>query len=72
MLWFLHKAKAFLLFLTHFYRFICKVIKENILFLFSVVSLMIDRLHPELCAVLISTGQLNVIHLVSGDTVFHR
>ena len=39
---------------------------------YSVVSLMIDRRQPELCAVLLSTGQLNVIHLVSGDTVFHR
>ncbi len=48
----------------------CKI--KCCLFWFSVVSLMIDRLRPELCAVLISTGQLNVIHLVSGDTVFHR
>jgi hypothetical protein len=39
---------------------------------YSVVSLMIDRRQPDLCAVLLSTGQLNVIHLVSGDTVFHR
>lgn len=39
---------------------------------YSVVSLMIDRVHPEMCAVLLSTGQLNVIHLASGDTVFHR
>jgi hypothetical protein len=39
---------------------------------YSVVSLMIDRRQPDLCAVLLSTGQLNVIHLVSGDTLFHR
>jgi len=39
---------------------------------YSVVSLMIDRVHPEMCAVLLSTGQLNVIHLASGNTVFHR
>merc|ERR1719369_902496 len=39
---------------------------------YSVVSLMIDRVHPGLCAVLLSTGQLNVIHLMSGTTVFHR
>jgi hypothetical protein len=39
---------------------------------YSVVSLMIDKLQSQLCAVLLSTGQLNVIHLVSGDTVFHR
>jgi len=39
---------------------------------YSVVSLMIDKLHPELCAVLLSTGQLNVIHLQSGVTMFHR
>jgi len=39
---------------------------------YSVVSLMIDKLHTELCAVLLSTGQLNVIHLPSGNTLFHR
>ena len=39
---------------------------------YSVVSLMIDKLHTELCAVLLSTGQLNVIHLPSGNTFFHR
>lgn len=39
---------------------------------YSVISLMIDRKQSDLCAVLLSTGQLNVIHLVTGDTVFHR
>ena len=38
----------------------------------SVVSLMIDKRHTELCAVLLSTGQLNVIHLPSGATLFHK
>jgi hypothetical protein len=39
---------------------------------YSVVSLMIDKRHSDLCAVLLSTGQLNVIHLPSGATLFHR
>ena len=39
---------------------------------YSVVSLMIDRRHTALAAVLLSTGQLSVIHLPSGDTLFHR
>jgi len=39
---------------------------------YSVVSLMIDKRHTELCAVLLSTGQLNVIHLPSGATLFHK
>ena len=33
---------------------------------------MIDKRHTDLCAVLLSTGQLNVIHLPSGATLFHR
>ena len=39
---------------------------------FSVVSLMIDRNHPEYCTLLLSTGQLSVIHLRTGSTMFHR
>ena len=39
---------------------------------YSVVSLMIDKRHQDLCAVLLSTGQLNVIHLPSGTTLFHK
>ena len=39
---------------------------------YSVVSLMIDRIHTDTCSILLSTGQLIVIHLVSGTTIFHR
>jgi len=39
---------------------------------YSVLSLMIDKVHTKLCAVLLSTGQLKVIHLQSGATLFHR
>lgn len=39
---------------------------------FSVVSLMIDKLHSHLCAVLLSTGHINVIDLYSGATLFQR
>ena len=39
---------------------------------FSVVSLMIDKLHSNLCAVLLSTGQIKVVDLCSGITLFHR
>ena len=33
---------------------------------------MIDKLHSSLCAVLLSTGQLNVIDLETGATLFTR
>ena len=33
---------------------------------------MIDKRHTDLCAVLLSTGQLNVIHLPSGNTLYHK
>ena len=39
---------------------------------FSVVSLMIDKLHTHLCAVLLSTGEINVIDLNSGHSLFYR
>ena len=39
---------------------------------FSVVSLMIDKLHSHLCVVLLSTGHINVIDLYSGATLFQR
>ena len=39
---------------------------------YSVVSLMIDRIHTQTCSILLSTGQLIVIHLTSGTTIFHR
>jgi len=39
---------------------------------YSVVSLMIDQNNPEMCCILLSTGQLNVIHLPTGNTVFLR
>ena len=39
---------------------------------FSVVSLMIDKLHTHLCAILLSTGQIKVIDLYTGHTLFQR
>ena len=39
---------------------------------FSVVSLMIDNNHPEYCSLLLSTGQLSVIDLRTGDTIFYK
>ena len=39
---------------------------------FSVVSLMIDKNHPEYCPLLLSTGQLSVIDLSTANTIFHR
>eukprot|EP00088_Acartia_fossae_P024567 TRINITY_DN2549_c0_g1_i3.p1 TRINITY_DN2549_c0_g1~~TRINITY_DN2549_c0_g1_i3.p1 ORF type:complete len:713 (-),score=154.45 TRINITY_DN2549_c0_g1_i3:230-2368(-) len=39
---------------------------------FSVISLMIDRTYSHMCTILLSTGQLIVIHLPSGNTIFHR
>ena len=39
---------------------------------FSVVSLLIDKIHSNLCVILLSTGQIKVIDLFSGFTLFHR
>jgi len=39
---------------------------------FSVVSLMIDRCETSTCSVLLSTGQLIVINLNTGTTIFHK
>ena len=39
---------------------------------FSVVSLMIDRHHRQVCSLLLSTGQLCVIDLTSGNILFQR
>ena len=39
---------------------------------FSVVSLMIDQHHRQYCTLLLSTGQLCVIDLESGNILFQR
>ena len=39
---------------------------------FSVVSLMIDQHHGQYCTLLLSTGQLSVIDLISGNNVYTR
>ena len=39
---------------------------------FSVVSLLLDKLHPHLCCVLLSTGEINVIDLNLGHSLFYR
>jgi len=39
---------------------------------FSVVALMIDRCQSSTCSVLLSTGQLIVIHLPSGSNIFYK
>lgn len=39
---------------------------------FSVVSLMIDKHHHQYCTLLLSTGQLCVIDLTSGNILFQR
>ena len=39
---------------------------------FSVVSLMIDKHHRQYCSLLLSTGQLCVVELTSGNILFKR